>query len=619
MLTTKNADGNERRIQSNPMPKGDSGFQRTCNYPNRSGARGVTRPTFASFVFLISLLFLCALTGCKPPGPRALWDGKQLLEHGDYTRAVERLKKATSLLNTNALAWNYLGLAYHQSGQPADAAEAYKKALALDQNLVEVHYDLGCLWLEQNRPDQAKSEFIAYTLRREKSPEGWVKLGEAQLRLRDLPGAEKSFNQARLLDAQNPEALNELGLLDIQRNRTSEAAAYFNGALNAKPDYAPAMLNLAIVSQDYLNDRQHALQWYRKYLDLKPQPANWQAADATARSLEQELNPAAPAPVVSRPAIHTNIVAQANPPAINTSRPTANPPPRTGPPKSEPTTAGNPKPQSQAQPQATSSPVEVVQLAPEPAVHAAQDGGSSDQTAAAGSREQSTVAESPKAADKRGFFSRMNPANLFKGNPKTNPEPATPAHPASTPVQVASANPEPQPAPAYSRYNYHSPRKPAAGNHGAAQKAFAEGSRQQQAGQLAEAAQAYERAIQDDPAYFDPYYNLGVVSVRSGKLSQALTSYETALAIQPESHDARFNFALALKQANYPIDAANELEKLIAKFPNDANAHYALANIYVQQLREPAKARPHYEKVLEVDPGYSQSYAIHDWLWANPP
>jgi tetratricopeptide (TPR) repeat protein len=213
----------------------------------------------------------------------------------------------------------------------------------------------------------------------------------------------------------------------------------------------------------------------------------------------------------------------------------------------------------------------------------------------------------------------MNPANLFRGNSKTNTEPAASAHPDENLVQVASAKPEPQPVPSYSRYSYHNPRKPGGGNRGAAEKDFAEGSRQQQAGQLSEAAQAYERAIQDDPVYFDPYYNLGVVSVRSGRLSQALTTYETALAIQPESHDARFNFALALKQANYPIDAANELEKLIAKFPKDANAHYALANIYSQQLREPAKARPHYEKVLEVDPGYSQAYAIHDWLWANPP
>jgi len=581
--------------------------------------RGLRGPR-ACLCFFLCLAIACAVAGCKPPGPRALWDGKQLIERGEYARAVESLKRATSLLNTNALAWNYLGLACHQAGQPIEAAEAYKKALALDQNLLEVHYNLGCLLLEQNRPDQAKAEFTAYTLRREKSPDGWVRLGEAQLHLRDLAGAEKSFNQARLLDAQNPEALNEFGMLEMQRNQASQAAGCFNAALKAKPDYAPALLNLAIVSQVYLNSRPYALQCYRQYLDLKPQPANWQAVGAAAHALEQELSPPpTPAPVVSRPVVRTNIVAQASPPAGNTPRPASNPPPRTGPPKSEPAPVANSRPQSQAPPPPASAPVDVVQLAPEPAVHAAQDGGSSGQVESAASGESSAVTESPKASDKRGFFSRMNPANLFRGNGKTNPEPVAPAQPASAPVQVAAANPEPQPAPNYARYNYHYPRKPSAGNRGAAEKAFAQGSKDQQAGQLTEAAQAYERAIQADPAYFDPYYNLGVVSVRSGELSQALMTYETALAIQPESHDARFNFALALRKANYPIDAANELEKLVAKSPNDANAHYALANIYAQQLRQPARARPHYEKVLQVDPAYSQAYAIHDWLWANPP
>jgi tetratricopeptide (TPR) repeat protein len=170
----------------------------------------------------------------------------------------------------------------------------------------------------------------------------------------------------------------------------------------------------------------------------------------------------------------------------------------------------------------------------------------------------------------------------------------------------------------YSRYSYHSIRRPADGDRGAAEKSFAEGSQAQQAGQLSEAVRAYRQAIQEDPGYFDPYYNLGVVSVRAGNLSQALGAYETALAIQPASHDARFNFALALKQANYPIDAANELEKLIAKFPNDAYAHYALGSLYAQQLRQPVKARSHYQKVLDLDPGLPQAAAIHDWLMAHP-
>ncbi len=186
--------------------------------------------------FLMLAIFLA---GCGPPGPRALLKGEKLLSNGDYPGAVAALKTATSLMSTNAQAWNYLGVAYQHAGQPADAALAYQRALTLDRDLVEAHYNLGCLWLEQNKPDVAKTEFTAYVLRRSKDPEGWTKFGMAQLRLRDLPAAEKSFNTALAIDADAAGALNGLGLAQMQRGRPRDASQYFAAAKRAQPDYAP--------------------------------------------------------------------------------------------------------------------------------------------------------------------------------------------------------------------------------------------------------------------------------------------------------------------------------------------------------------------------------------------
>ena len=126
-------------------------------------------------------------------------------------------------------------------------------------------------------------------------------------------------------------------------------------------------------------------------------------------------------------------------------------------------------------------------------------------------------------------------------------------------------------------------------------KGFWDGARAQTARQLPEAAAAYRKATQLDPAYFEAYYNLGVVSAQSGTLAQALGAYETALVIQPDSHDARFNFALALKQANYPMDAAIELEKVVAKSPNDIYAHLCAGEYLraaVAAVGEGARALP---------------------------
>src|SRR6266481_4401037 len=156
----------------------------------------------------LSLAAVTLVTACSPPGPRAVLEGKRLLERGEYARAIEELRNATQLLPTNALAFSYLGLACQQAGQNAEAERAYLRALALDHDLTEVHYDLGCLWLGQsNKLEQAKAELTAFTLRRANSVDGWLKLGEVQLRSHELTAAEKSLSEALRLSPQSPEIL----------------------------------------------------------------------------------------------------------------------------------------------------------------------------------------------------------------------------------------------------------------------------------------------------------------------------------------------------------------------------------------------------------------------------
>jgi len=547
----------------------------------------IERRTLKGIAMGVVVMLVLAVTGCKPPGPRALLDGQNLVEHGRYAEAIERLKTATTLLSTNANAWNYLGLAYHQSGQANEAAEAYKKALAYDQNLVEAHYNLGCLWLEQNRPDLAKAELTAYTLHRDKSAEGFAKLGEAQLELHDLTGAEKSLNQARLIDGQDPVALNDMGVVCVQRNRVTEAGQFFNAALRSKPDYAPAILNMAILYQTHLNNRQYALQRYHDYLALTPKPANWEAVDAVARALEQEVNGA---PTSARTAAPTQQPANPSPqPAPRT----AATPPRLA--KPEPV---NPRPAPSTQS------TEVTTVPPEPVIRGAPNTGKTTEPA------ETANSSGAGQADRRGFFSRV-----FHGS-KSNP----PAGSRSQQTLPVAPTPEPKPV-SYPHYPYHAIPKPASGDRTAATQASAEGWRAQQARQLTEAAAAYRKAIQLDPSYFDAYFNLGAVSVQSGNVAAGLAAYETALAIQPDSPAARFNFAVALSKANYPMDAASEFEKMLAKSPNDPNAiwaHFAAANLYANQLRQPARAREHYQKVLEMNPNFGQAGLIRSWLGANP-
>jgi len=536
----------------------------TIKNPVRSGS--------ISFLTFMAVL----LTGCAPPGARALIQGKRLLDQGRYAQAVQEMRTATALLATNAQAWNYLGLACHQAGQGLEAEKAYRHALALDHDLTEAHFNLGCLWLEQNKADAAKTEFFAYTLRRPNQTAGFVKLGAAQLRnaqlepagaprLRELNAAEKSFNDALRLSPQSPEGLNGLGLVRVQRGRGAEAAQFFTRALNQQPAYQPALLNLAIVAQEYLHDPQIALQKYREYLSLTPASGNAGAVRAAIRELEQELRHSAhpvssnaPANAGASPTPTSNLMRLSNAQALQPAAVARNDWPlgRTN----------APKPASLAP---APRGVEVVTLTSEPPLNPVQD--------------------LPPAQGRTPF-----------SEPRQTQAPTVVSQPTS------------------SRYEYHSLPKAAPGNRAQAEISFAQGARAQASRRLPEAIQFYRLATQQEPTYYEAYYNLGLAAFEAGDLPVALRACETAVDLRPSSVDARYNFALALKQANFVADAVNELERLLVDYPNEPRAHLALGNLYAQQLHQPTRARAHYSKVLEADPSHPQAAQIRYWMNDNP-
>ncbi len=76
--------------------------------------------------------------------------------------------------------------------------------------------------------------------------------------------------------------------------------------------------------------------------------------------------------------------------------------------------------------------------------------------------------------------------------------------------------------------------------------------------------------------------------------------------------------AETLKAADYPQDAADELEKLLALHPDEARGHLTLGNLYAQQLHDIPRARRHYNRVLQLDPRNPQAQSIRYWLVANP-
>ncbi len=635
---------------------------------------------------LLSAVVIFLTAGCVPSGPQALLQGKRLLEEGHYAPALEKLKIATTLMETNAQAWNYLGLAYHHSARPDEAAAAYQKALKLNHDLVAAHYNLGCLWLEQNKLEGAKNELTAFTLHQGNSFDGWLKLGATQLRLgqlgpaqlrsRELGAAEKSFGEALRINAQDPEALNDLGVAQLQLHRQREAIASFNAALRLQPNYGPALLNLATVSDLYLKDRPLALRKYREYLALRPRPANWEAVYASAQQLDRELsppqrpatnNPALPAAnVPATPPPHlAAVIATSSVPRLETNQPKLRigdtqyatpsiPHLEINQPKPEPVSYPPPKIASTPPTNAAPTPPpatrpQVVQLSDAPVLKVAEDPQPATRVTREPPRVEPAVTNSPAVANpvetveppKRGFFRKLNPMNLFHHEVKppvastATPLPSVPSPPAAAGVDqtalvstnadtVSKSKPSPTPAKPVVRYAYSSPPRPAPGNRSEAETALARGAQSQRDHHLKEALVWYRKAVRLDPGYFEAQSSLALAAYESGDLRESLAANETALAVEPASFNARFNFALALKKAGYITDAAAELERVLADAADGetpthlALAHLTLANLYADQFHQVAPARSHYLKVLELDPRNTQATTIRYWLRDNP-
>lgn len=590
------------------------------------------------------LVLVLVLSGCTPTGPRALLDGRDQLDKGNYPAAVASLKTATSLLRTNADAWNYYGVALQCNGQPDDAANAYKQALEYNRDLMEAHFNLGCLWLEQNKPADAKTEFSACTLRRPNEPAAWLKLGSAQLRLGEYVAAEKSFSTVLYLKPADAEAYNGLGMARIQRNKPKDAAQFFAAALQSNPQLASARLNLATVNQQYLRDNKAALENYRAYLALLPRPANWDEVNAIASALEQSLAPATipatqPRPTVAsatpfaepKPQPKPNVPTTTPAPANTVARTPAAPRPATESattpaaetrhlvPMTRPATPVNP-PQPQVVAVAA-APTIVTTPTPAPTTVAPSRASANDNPIVTTNLDLASTDEAaPTDSEKKtGLWQRM-----FGGSHKTitTAQPSletklTPLPPEETPAPTRPARP---PAPlTFQRYDYTSPRKPATGNHVAASGAFTRAQVFEQDEKWTEALQWYQQAAEFDPAWYEAQYNTGVLAHRLRNYSVALPRYENALAIQPDSADARYNLALALKAAGYPVDAANEFKKLLAAHPTEVRAALALASLSAQTLHDNAQARVYYQKVLELAPDHPQANDIRFWISSNPP
>lgn len=107
--------------------------------------------------------------------------------------------------------------------------------------------------------------------------------------------------------------------------------------------------------------------------------------------------------------------------------------------------------------------------------------------------------------------------------------------------------------------------------------AFNEGLAFKKAKDYAAALGAFQRAAQLDPKYAQAWAERGNSHLSLGQAKAATDSFDTALKLDPANQTARYNMAYALRQQKRFDEAAKQYQLYLQRSPDDADAHYGLA------------------------------------------
>jgi tetratricopeptide (TPR) repeat protein len=125
-----------------------------------------------------------------------------------------------------------------------------------------------------------------------------------------------------------------------------------------------------------------------------------------------------------------------------------------------------------------------------------------------------------------------------------------------------------------------------------------------------EAVAQYREAIKRDPNYTGAYNALGSALQLLGRPEEALKQYEESLRLNPESAETHDNFGLALLQLGRAAEAMTHFKEALRLQPDFAEAHYDLGNA-LHAAGRLDEAIMHYQEALKKAPGVAE---IHNTL-----
>ncbi len=118
---------------------------------------------------------------------------------------------------------------------------------------------------------------------------------------------------------------------------------------------------------------------------------------------------------------------------------------------------------------------------------------------------------------------------------------------------------------------------------------------------VAQALDAYSRALEADPEFVDAHCNLGTVHFNRGERERAAAAYRAALDIDPGHLEANFNLANLLEEDGQRETALRHYKSAVEADPLFADARLNLALLY-EKLELNSQAREQWRHYLQRVP-----------------
>ena len=188
---------------------------------------------------------------------------------GDLEKAIDSYKKAISLNPNYAQAHFNLGNTYQDLCQFNDSISSYQHAISLNPDYHEAHNNLGGSLLDVSRVDDAIKSYKKAVKLKPDYIEAHFSLGLTLQELGRLDEATKYLEKTIELNPNFADAHNLMGEIFHSFGNHDSAVSFFDKAIELLPSFAEAHNNLGAALQA-LGQLDNAVECYKKSILLKP-------------------------------------------------------------------------------------------------------------------------------------------------------------------------------------------------------------------------------------------------------------------------------------------------------------------------------------------------------------